>query len=388
MVNLESKLKEIEKIDRNLPMTSEINEWKKRGGKIIGWVCNYVPEEIIHAAGLLPVRVAGLSKEVPFDDATAYLYTTTCSYVRTCFQMRYDGSYDYLDGFVLASNCDQARRLYDVWERYQKTPYQYLISVPHVKSREAIDFFKRELIDFKTSLEKTFGVSIDDDKLRHSIRIFNESRSLLRKLNELRKADFPPITGADMLAIINVGKKLPVEKFNAILHEIYEESRKAQPVDAVKKPRLMLSGSCMNNVNYVKFIEDQGCVIVAEDLCTGTRYWWDKVSEDAEKDPMTALAERYITKFACARMTPGEERFEQVVALAKEYRVDGVVQEMIRYCTPTAWERPWLRRSLEEAGVKVLPIEVIYGAEGTGQLKIRIQAFLEMIAMDMKDYYR
>lgn len=387
MVNLERKLKEIKEMDQNLPMTGEIQEWKKHGGKIIGWVCNYVPEEIIHAAGILPVRIVGPSKEVPFDDATAYLYTTTCSYVRTCFQMGYEGSYDYLDGFVLASNCDQARRLYDVWERYQKTHYKYLISVPHVKSGEAIEFFKRELIDFKKSLEKTFGVSVNDEKLRNSIRIFNESRDLLRKINQFRKADRPGITGAEMLAVINVGKKLPVEKFNEMLKEVHEGLKNAVAPVAAKKPRLMISGSCMNNVNYVKFIEDQGCVVVAEDLCTGTRYWWDNVSENSEKDPMAALAERYITKFACARINPGEERFEQVVALAKEYRVDGVIQEMIRYCTPTAWERPWLRRTLEAEGLKVLPIEVIYGAEGTGQLKIRIQAFLEMLTMDTEDLY-
>ena len=87
-------------------------------------------------------------------------------------------------------------------------------------------------------------------------------------------------------------------------------------------------------------------------------------------------------------MTPGEDRFENVVDLAKAYQVDGVIQEMIRYCTPTAWERPWLRRRLEEEGFKILPLEILYGAEGTGQLKIRIQAFLEMIGMSIgSDYF-
>jgi len=84
-------------------------------------------------------------------------------------------------------------------------------------------------------------------------------------------------------------------------------------------------------------------------------------------------------------MTPGEERFNKVVEVAKEYKVHGIIQEMVRYCTPTAWERPWLRKSLEEAGLPVLQLEILYGAAGTGQLKIRVQAFLEMLEMQMED---
>jgi bzd-type benzoyl-CoA reductase N subunit len=378
---LQEILTEIVEIDRNLPTTKEIEEWKARGGKIIGWVCNWVPEEIIHAAGLLPVRVVGLSREVSCDDATAYLYTTTCSFVRTCFQMAHDGLYSYLDGFALASNCDQARRLYDVWEEYLDTPYKYILSVPHVKTEQAIAFFRREIDDFRKSLEQKFNVEISDVKIKQSIDLYDEKRSLLRRINETRKRERPPITGAQMLALMNVGNKMPVEDFNALLRTIAEMTEQAG--DAVRPlgdvPRLMVSGSCINNVNYVKFIEDQGAIVVADDTCTGVRYWWDNVNVAPGGDPLRALSERYLKRFPCARCTPGEERFEAVVGVAKEYGVQGVVQEMIRYCTPTAWERPWLRRSLEQEGIRVLPLEILYGAEGTGQLKVRIQAFLEML---------
>jgi bzd-type benzoyl-CoA reductase N subunit len=386
MVDLREKLEEIKEMDRHLPLTDEIEEWKKQGRKIIGWVCNYVPEELVHAADMLPIRIVGPSKEVPFDDATAYLYITTCSYVRTCFQMAYEDLYDYLDGFVLASNCDQARRLYDVWDRYLSTPYKYHMSVPHVKTDQALGFIEREIRDFKSSLEKAFGIVITSEKIRNSIQLYNRKRELLRQINEYRKLDSPPITGGSMLALLNVGNKLSVETFNGILEQLLEALGNQGEVAGPPRPRLMISGSCLNNVNYINFIEEQGGVVVADDLCTGIRYWRDKVSADEGRDPMNAIAERYLRRFPCARMYPGEDRFEQVVALAKEYRVDGVIQEMIRYCTPTAWERPWLRRSLEEAGFKVLSLEVLYGAEGTGQLKVRIQAFLEMLT-DLTDYF-
>lgn len=375
-------LKQIERINQQIPEIDEIKEWKANGGKVVGWLCDYVPEELIHAAGLLPVRVTGVSKEISLDDANAYLYTTTCSFVRTCFQLAFEKKYDFLDGFVVASNCDHARRLFDVWDRYIPTPYRYIISVPHTKLPQAQKFYERELIDFKKSLEDHFKVTIPEGKLTEAIKLFNRTRRTLRKLNELRKEDSPKIMGGEVSKIMNACEKLPKEKFNPLLESILQELKNTRRENKTKL-RLMVSGSVLNNPHYIEFIEDQECSVVIDDLCTGVRYWWDEVAED--KPPMQALSQRYLTRFPCARMTPGEDRFKQVVTLAKEYRVDGVIQEMVRYCTPTAWERPWLRKTFEEANIPVLQLEILYGAAGTGQLKVRVQAFLEMLEMRLEE---
>ncbi len=375
-------LKPIERINQQIPDIDEIKEWKAHGGKVVGWLCDYVPEELIHAAGLLPVRVSGVLKEIPVDDANAYLYTTTCSFVRTCFQLAYEKKYDYLDGFVVASNCDHARRLFDVWDRYIPTPYRYIISVPHTKLPQAQKFYERELRDFKKSLEDHFKVSIPENKLSESIKLFNLTRRNLRKLNGLRKEDSPKIMGSEVSKIMNACEKLPKERFNPMIESIIQEVVNTRRENNANL-RLMISGSVLNNANYVEFIEDQGCTVVIDDVCTGIRYWWDEVAED--KPPMEALACRYLTRFPCARMTPGEDRFKQVLEVTKEYKVQGVIQEMVRYCTPTAWERPWLRKSLEDADIPVLQLEILYGATGTGQLKVRVQAFLEMIEMRSGD---
>jgi benzoyl-CoA reductase/2-hydroxyglutaryl-CoA dehydratase subunit BcrC/BadD/HgdB len=169
-------LKPIERINQQIPGIDEIKEWKAHGGKVVGWLCDYVPEELIYSAGLLPVRVSGVLKEIPVDDANAYLYTTTCSFVRTCFQLAYEKKYDFLDGFVAASNCDHARRLFDVWDRYIPTPYRYILSVPHTKLPQAQKFYERELIDFKKSLEDHFKVQISKEKLSESIQLYNRTR--------------------------------------------------------------------------------------------------------------------------------------------------------------------------------------------------------------------
>ena len=303
-------LKPIERINQQTPDIDEIKEWKTQGGRVVGWLCDYVPEELIHAAGLLPVRVSGVQQEIALDDANAYLYTTTCSFVRTCFQLAYDKKFDYLDGFVAASNCDHARRLFDVWDRYIPTPYRYILSVPHTKLPQAQRFYERELMDFRKSLEDHFKVRISDTKIGDSIKIFNQSRRNLRKLNEFRKEDSPRIMGAEVQKIMNACEKLPKEKFNPMIESILQELGHNRRENNTKI-RLMVSGSVLNNANYVEFIEDQGCSVVIDDLCTGVRYWWDEVAED--KPPMEALALRYLTRFPCARMTPGEDRFKQVL---------------------------------------------------------------------------
>src|SRR4030042_1185141 len=307
-------LKPIERINQQIPGIDEIKEWKAQGGKVVGWLCDYVPEELIHAAGLLPVRVSGVLKEIPVDDANPYLYTTTCSFVRTCFQLAYEKKYDFLDGFVVASNCDHARRLFDVWDRYIPTPYRYIISVPHTKLPQAQKFYERELRDFKKSLEDHFKVSIPEDKLSESIELFNRTRRNLRKLNELRKEDSPKIMGAEVSKIMNACEKLPKQRFNPMIESIIQEVVNTQRENNASL-RLMISGSVLNNANYVEFIEDQGCTVVIDDVCTGIRYWWDEVAED--KPPREALALRYLTRFPCARMTPGEDRFKQVIEVAK-----------------------------------------------------------------------
>src|SRR3990170_3475085 len=202
-------LESFERINQQLPDIDEIKEWNARGGKVVGWFCDYVPEELIHAAGLLPVRVSGVLKEIPFDDANAYLYTTTCSFVRTCFQLAFEKKYDYLDGFVVASNCDHARRLFDVWDRYISTPYRYIISVPHTKLPQAQRFYERELEDFKKSLEDQFKVRILEGTISESIQLFNRARKNLRQLYELRKEATPKVTGAEVSKIMNACEKLP-----------------------------------------------------------------------------------------------------------------------------------------------------------------------------------
>ncbi|OGO01644.1 MAG: hypothetical protein A2Y72_03110 [Chloroflexi bacterium RBG_13_53_26] len=337
-----------------------------------------MPEEIIHAAGMVPIRLTGDSQEPALEEANAYMYINTCSFVRSCLDLVLRNQYHFLDGFVSAATCDCPRRLTDVWKHYDFTPFVHIVDVPRKMTKSAHDLYHNEVQGLKDRLEGFFDVEITDEALRQTIKVFNRTRELLKELYDLRKSDCPPITGAEVLEVLNAGFKMPREEFNGLLERLVGEASSGQR--AVKgKFRLMINGSPLNNPEFVKTIEDLGGLVVVDELCTGVRHWWDLVDDSPEIDPVEALSRRYLNNFPCPRMFPPEERFNRALQLVKDYRVDGVVSEVVRYCVHCAHDQPLLRRRLEIQGVPVLELSIEYGASGTGQIMTRVQAFLEML---------
>jgi benzoyl-CoA reductase/2-hydroxyglutaryl-CoA dehydratase subunit BcrC/BadD/HgdB len=143
------------------------------------------------------------------------------------------------------------------------------------------------------------------------------------------------------------------------------------------KPRLMVIGSELDSFEYIKVIEDAGGLVVTDDLCCGTRYFWDLVEEDS--DPMEALAVRYLTKTPCARMHPAMARTARLIEMAKEFAVDGVIYQSIKFCDLHAGVYPVIKNEFAKVGIPVLQLEKEYVLAGTGQINTRVGAFLEML---------
>ncbi len=365
-------------VNNTFPRTAEILEHTNQGKKVIGWLCTYVPEEIIHAAGALPVRITGYRQEMELEDGNAYMYVNNCSFSRSCLQMGLRGEYDILDGIVAGSTCDGARRLFDLWQYYIKSPFHHMITVPRKFSQRAHDLYHGQILQFKQRLEEFLDTEITDDKLRHSIEVYNESRDLLGQLYELRKRPDPPITGAETMEVLNASFRMPKESFNIYLKQLLNELATSNRSNNYRA-RLMIAGSVMNNPEFVKCIEDQGGLVVTDELCTSTRYWSDPVIMDGVKTPLEAISQRYLNNFPCARMFPSSERFDRTLQLVRDFKVDGVISEIIRYCVPYAHDLPLLRDRLKTAGIPTLALDVEYGTSGSGQIQTRVQAFLEML---------
>ncbi len=376
-------LEKFRNINRTFPHTEHILQQKRDGKKVFGWLCTYVPEEILHAAGILPVRITGYSNEVELDDGNAYLYINNCSFSRSCLQMGLRKEYEFLDGVVGGSTCDGARRLFDLWRHYIGTPFYHVLTVPRKYSEKAHALYLNEVIQFKEHLEEYMGFKVTDKALHQSIKLYNQSRDLLWQLYELRKSPSPPITGTETMEISNASYRMPKEIFNEWLKSLLDDLKHSSR-EHTGRARLMLVGSVLTNTDFIKAIEDQGGLVVTDELCTSTRYWGDRVKLDGNEPPVNAIARRYLNNYPCARMFPSDERFNRIVDAALKFNVDGVVSQTIRYCVPYAHDLPLLTRRLKEHNIPVLSLDVEYGTSGSGQIQTRVQAFLEMLEAKKK----
>ncbi len=365
-------------VNRTFPKTQQVLEHKSQGKKVFGWLCTYVPEEVIHAAGVLPIRIVGDSTETDLEDGTAYFYVNNCSFSRSCLQLGLRNEYDFLNGVVGGSTCDGARRLFDLWRSYVGTPFHHVLTVPRKYTEAAQDLYYSQVKQFKEHLEEFLGVQITDEALRHSIAVYNESRMLLKSLYELRKLNAPPITGAETMDVLNASFRMPKELFNEYLRELLDELSRSESAHK-GIARLMVTGSVMTNPEFVKSIENLGGLVVADELCTSTRYWSDPVILDGDRTPLQAISQRYLSNFPCARMFPSDERFDRILELVRDFRVDGVISQIIRFCTPYAHDLPLLTDRLRAQGIPILALDVEHGSSGSGQIQTRVQAFLEML---------
>jgi benzoyl-CoA reductase subunit C len=376
MKEVSGVLAEFAGISADFPDLKAIHDWKKAGKKVIAFECTYVPEEIIYAAGALPVRLVGDCRLSNYDDANAYMYQNTCSFIRNCLELVLKNRYDFLDGFVAGSTCDCSRRLADVWEHYGFTPFVHTIGVPRKISPAAYDLYELEVREFIRRLAEFTGAPIGSEDLQKAIEIYNKRRDLLRSLYQMNKTDDPPLTGSELQTILNASVSLPPEEFNSKLETLVTQLPLSQR-RAKGEFRIMLSGSPLNNPEFVRAIEEQGGLVVIDELCTGIRYWWEGV--DYAADPVKALCRRYLHNFACPRMEPSDDRLQRIARVVKDYRVQAVVTQMVRYCVPQTLEQPLVRDMLRDMGIPVLELDIEYGMGGTGQITTRLQAFFEML---------
>ena len=264
-----------------------------------------------------------------------------------------------------------------------KTPFHHVLTVPRKYNEKAHELYYHQVMQFKQHVEEFLATEITDDALHRSIELYNESRALLKRLYELRRSDTPPITGAETMEVLNASFRMPKEQFNQYLKELLDELVASGNAHK-SRARLMVVGSVMNNPEFIKCIEDQGGLVVTDELCTGTRYWSDPVVFSEGESPLRAISRRYLSNFPCARMVPSDGRFNRVLQLACDFKVDGVISQIIRYCVPYAHDLPLLTDRLKAQGIPTLALDVEYGTSGSGQIQTRVQAFLEMLEAKKK----
>ncbi|GAB4344404.1 MAG: 2-hydroxyacyl-CoA dehydratase family protein [Candidatus Abyssubacteria bacterium] len=353
-------------------------DWKASGKKVLGYVCTYMPEEILFAADILPYRITGKGV-TDTSRADSYLTRVNCTFSRCCLELGMSGGFDFLDGAVFVNGCDHIRRAFDNWKAHERAlPFMYILPVPHVLSDDGLQWFREEVTKLKDSVEEHFGAIVTDEKLREAIHTYNETRSLLKRLYELRGADQPAFTGAETMTVLAAATAMPKHEFNKLLREILDDAETCEKRPAPRF-RLLVAGSMMDEPQFLANVEELGATVVTDALCFGARSFWDLTEENG--DPFDALARRYYYHVPCPRMAGqyGRRRafiMEQITRA----KVDGVILEHIKFCDIHGTDNALLKEDLEKAGIPAIELERQYGPlADAGRIRTRVQAFLERI---------
>ena len=351
-------------------------EWKeKKGGKVMGYLCNYLPEEIAYATGILPVRILGSHE--PQDITEPHIFNMYCPFCRDCLAQGLQGRYDYLDGLATGHTCMHMRQAFDSWVRHLPLSYSYYLYMPaHVQSKYAQDVLIEELKCFKQSLEEWTGNTISDKDLDRAIAIYNTNKRLMKQIYDLRKNDPPTISGIEAMEMVLTSMFMDKEEHSQLLQQALNELPKRKQ-NRESQIRLMLVGSANDDVGFTKMTEELGADVVIEDHCTSSRYFWTEIVP--QEDRLAAIAACYINKPPCPQKDLVERRrFSYLLGLAKDYNAQGAIVIQQKFCDPHEFDIPPIRSLLEKNDIPVLFLEFDLTIPA-GQFRTRIEAFLEML---------
>ena len=351
-------------------------EWKKRtGGQVIGTFCTYVPEEILYAADILPVRILGSHE--PQDVSEPHIFAMFCPFCRDCLAQGLKGRFDYLEGIIIAQSCLHIRQAFTSWDLHIPVDFNYYLPHPmNVQSSHAVPYLKEELKAFKKAIEEWTRKKISDEDIKRGIEIMNKNRQLLQQVYELRKTPNPPLTGLEAMYMVVSSQMVDKREHNKALEELLQKL----PSRKLDNPgeRLMILGSEDDDTEFVAMVESLGARFVIDDHCTGTRYFNTLVNTNG--DPLGSIAEIYINRIPCpSKDWPQRTRLDHIVQLAKEYDVQGAIIMQMKFCDPHELDTVVIKETLEkDLGIQTLFLEFDVTVP-IGQFKTRVEAFLEII---------
>lgn len=371
---------------------SRAKELHNEGKKVMGYMCCFVPVEMLTALDIVPFRILGDCNEVT-TEADKYLENIMCSFIRSSFDLAMKDAFSFADGIIFTHSCDAIVKTWEYWRYFKPNAFEWYINVPHAIKPSSDTFYAKQLDRFQKALEEYTGQKLTNEKLRRAIRLHNRNRQYLRQLNELRKENPPRITGAEMRKTLIACLSLPVDEANTLLEEILEEVKNRIPTVPASNHRIMIYGPEMDN-DFVDLVEECGASVVIDDVCIGTRYYSKDVDWGIE--PMDGIRRRYLEQIVCPRVyrRPAEDnvpagqtydrqddldlRLSYIRDYAEDWKADGAIMYLLRYCDSHEFDAPDVRDYLQDADFPVLLLEGDY-AITKEQYKTRIQAFLEML---------
>ncbi len=370
----------------------EIVEAKKEKRKVIGTFCVYVPEELVLAVDGVCIGLCA-GAEVGSDEAEKYIPRNTCALIKAFMGFKVAGLCPYVqtaDLIVGETTCDGKKKAYETFNEVTNGKV-FVMEIPHRKDADGKKLWANEVKRFAKKLEELTGKTITIEKLKEAAKTVNDKRKALQRLSALRASDPSPISGLDALLVNQVAFYDDPKRFTAKVNELCDELEqrvKAHSGVALKgTPRILISGSPMAIPNWKlhAIIEGSGASVVGEESCVGERNFRTSLDENFStiEEGMAKISDRYMT-INCACFTPNVERLTDIEDMSKELKADGIVHYALQFCTPYMMESFKVKKTAEQLKMPFLRIETDYSMEDMGQLKTRVEAFLEMIGKGVK----
>jgi benzoyl-CoA reductase subunit C len=351
-------------------------EWKSAtGGKVCGCLCGNVPEEIIYASGMLPVRILGEEKTPTL--AAAHMQDNRCAFCRGCLEEGLRGRYDYIDGLVYVHSCIATSQTYSSWVLHVPLAWSYRMDRPSRRDTPLGKENYRDCLEgFRLSLGEWLGSPISEEALAQSVATYRTNRQLMRQVYELRKMHPPLISGSDAKRMVLASMLMDKEKHNDLLQQLLQEKHEPRELDS-SRVRVMIIGAGMDDVGFTELVESVGGDVVIDDHCLGLRYFWGNPVID--EDPMAAITSYYFDeKPDCPSQDWfGDRRMERLLWLAKEYDVETVIWLAQAFCGTHQWDIVDGAALFEKEGIPFLQLERDVTIP-EGIFRNRIEATLEI----------
>lgn len=355
-----------------------LQNWKaKTGEKILGYFCTHTPEEMIVAAGFLPVRI--LSSRDTISLASRHLQSYSCSLVQSSLESGLRGKLSYLDGTVFPHTCDSIQRLSDIWAGNLHFPFHWDLVLPvKLHTESARTYLISELRRFRKGLEDWAGRRVSDENLRTAIFLLNENRSLLKEVSQLQARYPGRVLPSAWYTLIKTAHFMAKEEHTPLLKKYVAQLGDGGP-SSFAGPRLFLAGSVCDQPEIYDLVESCGATLAGDDLCTGWRYFAEDVSP--EGDPIVALADRLIRKVPCpCKFNPQIDRADRLLERVKASGTQGVVFLSLKFCDPHAFDYPYLKEKLDKEKTPSLLLEIESGGLPLGAMETRLRAFVETLS--------
>lgn len=362
----------------------ELVDLKEKGKKVFATFCVYVPEEIIAATGSASIGLcAGAQYTIPAGEKV--LPRNLCPLIKSAMGFKLERICPYFqvsDWVIGETTCDGKKKAWEILNDYIPT---YVMELPQKKLIQDIILWEQEVREFASFIERETKVQLTQDNLAEGIAKINKKRAALKRLASLRQAKPAPIHGLDVLLINQLAFFDDPERFahqvNLLCDELEERVARQEGVAAPDAPRILITGT-PQPIPFWKIhalIEQAGGVVVGEETCTGERYYRDLTEPAAEAGDMLRNIAKRPLNVNCACFTPNSGRVEDIIAMTENLQADGVIDFTLQFCQPYGVESYTVAKELDKREIPHLKLESDFSEEDQGQLKTRIDAFLEML---------